>query len=209
MMMKIIHTQQRDHSTWEQRYAAGMLPWDTGEADPELKKRIQTYGISPCPALEIGCGTGTNTIWLAQQGFSVTALDIAQNAIEMARQKSVAAGVHCSLFVGDFLNDDISNAPFGFVYDRGVFHVFKTTIEQERFASRVASLLAPNGIWHSLIGSTDGPPRDVGPPRHSAREIVAAVEPSFEILELRSTTFDTSHHSDARAWVLVARKREL
>jgi hypothetical protein len=64
-------------------------------------------------------------------------------------------------------------------------------------------------LWHSLIGSTDGPPRDSGPPRRSATEIVASVEPHFEILDLQSTSFDQGSHSHARAWVLVARRRVL
>ncbi|MGA7303523.1 MAG: hypothetical protein WBW88_01565, partial [Rhodothermales bacterium] len=66
---------------------------------------------------------------------------------------------------------------------------------------------APEARWHSLIGSTDGPPRDSGPPRRSAAEIIAAVEPHFEILQLRSTVFDQGDHREARAWVLVARRR--
>jgi len=78
---------------------------------------------------------------------------------------------------------------------------------RSRFASRVGELLAPEGMWHSLIGSTDGPPRDTGPPRLSATEIAAAAEPHFEILELRSTMLDREDHGDIRAWVLVAKRR--
>jgi hypothetical protein len=112
------------------------------------------------------------------------------------------------LFAGDFLVDEIPGAPYAFVYDRGVLHVFDSAKDRARFASRVAELLAPAGIWHSLIGSTDGPPRDVGPPRRSAVEITQAVEPHFEILELNSTAFHRDSPSPARAWILVARRRE-
>jgi cyclopropane fatty-acyl-phospholipid synthase-like methyltransferase len=168
---------------------------------------LETYGIQRGKALEIGCGTGTNSIWLAQQGFEVTGMDISPNAIAKARAKVAEAGVNCNLFAGDFLADQVPGAPYGFIYDRGCFHVFDSPKEHSRFASRVGELLAPAGIWHNLIGSTDGPPRESGPPRHSATDIVAAVEPHFEILELRSTTFDRESHSHARAWVLVARKR--
>ena len=169
---------------------------------------VARYGIEAGKALEIGCGTGTNLIWLAQQGFETTGLDLSQNAIAKARSKVAAAGVDSNLLVGDFLFDEIPGAPYQFVYDRGLFHVFDTAEEQSRFAARVAELLAPGGLWHSLIGSTDGPPRDTGPPRHSATEIVVAVEPHFEILELLGTTFDQDAHSSTRAWVLVARRRE-
>lgn len=200
-------TRPRDRASWDERYADGELPWDSGQVDIHLGGVLERHGIEPGNALEIGCGTGTNTIWLVQQGFEMTGQDIAQNAIDKAEAKVAAAGVNCTLFAGDILVDEVPGAPFQFVYDRGVFHVFDAAEEQTRFASRVAELLVPEGMWHSLIGSTDGPPRDEGPPRHSATEIVAAVEPHFEILELSSTSFDRESHSHARAWVLVARRR--
>jgi len=198
---------KRDRESWEQRYADEQLPWDSGEVDLHLVEVLERHGIEAGKALEIGCGTGTNTIWLAEQGFEVTALDIAQNAIAKAEAKVARAGIRCRLLVGNFLVDEVPGAPYRFVYDRGAFHVFDSPEEQSRFATRVAALLAPEGMWHSLIGSTDGPPRDTGPPRLSATEIVTAVEPHFEILELTSTMFDRERHSHARAWVLVARRR--
>jgi SAM-dependent methyltransferase len=197
----------RDRSHWDQRYAEGELPWDSGVPDSHLCRVVEQYDIKPGKALEIGCGTGTNTIWLTRHGFGMTSMDISPNAVAMAREKVAAAGVECRLLTGDFLADPVPGGPFEFVYDRGVLHTFDTDEDRARFASRVAALLVPEGMWHSLIGSTDGPPRDTGPPRRSAREIVAAVEPHFEVLELRSTTFDSERHRHARAWVLVARRR--
>jgi len=198
----------RDRAHWEQRYADGDLPWDSGRADSHLGGVLERYGIEPGRALEIGCGTGTNTIWLAQHGFEMTVVDISQNAIEKAEAKVAAAGLKCRLMAGNFLVDEIPGAPYRFVYDRGAFHTLYDAEDQSRFAARVAELLAHEGIWHSLIGSTDGPPRDTGPPRHSAAEVVAAVEPHFEILELSSTEFDGEEHRHARAWILVARRRD-
>jgi len=198
----------RDPASWNQRYAEGELPWDSGKPDEHLGEVITKHGIEVGKALEIGCGTGTNTIWLAQQGFEMTGQDLAPNAIAKAKAKVAAAGVQCKFTIGDFLIETIPGGPFQLVYDRGVFHVFDTAEDQSLFASRIAELLTPGGWWHSLIGSTDGPPRDTGPPRRSASEIVAAVEPHFEILELTATTFDQGEHSHARAWVLVARRRE-
>lgn len=197
----------RDRAHWDQRYVEEDLPWDSGKPDAHLRTVIDEHGINPGRGLEIGCGTGTNSIWLAEKGFEMTGLDLSPTAIAKAEAKAAAAGVHLDLLVGDFLVDEIPGGPFEFVYDRGCLHVFDSPDERSRFASRVAGLLVPRGMWHSLIGSTDGPPRDTGPPRRSAAEIVTAVEPHLEILQLRSTTFDQGDHRDARAWVLVARRR--
>lgn len=205
--MKEERKRPTDSATWDKRYVEGVLPWDSGKPDLHLAAVIEVHGIKPGKALEIGCGTGTNSIWLAQHGFEVTGMDISQTAIARAKEKAAAAGVACNLLVGDFMVDQVPGAPFDFVYDRGCLHVFEGVEELSRFASRVRDVLTPEGMWHSLIGSTDGPPRDTGPPRHSAADIVAAVEPHFEILELRSAPFDKEDHKHARAWVLVARRR--
>ena len=197
----------KDPASWNDRYTDGALPWDTGVPDSHLSDVLDDYSISPGPALEVGCGTGTNVIWLAKHGFQVTGIDLSPVAIKRAKAKVAHAGVDSRLLSGDFLVTQIRGGPFEFVYDRGCFHVFGEAADRARYAERVAGLLSPEGIWHSLIGSTDGPPRDSGPPRHSALDIAKAVEPHFEILELRSTVFDSLQHGDKRAWLLVARRR--
>ncbi len=207
----IMHTNhgRTDRASWEQRYVDGEIPWDTGKPDDHLRRAIAEYGVRPSKVLEIGCGTGTNAIWLAGQGFVVTGLDLSPTAIAQAETKVAAAGVQCRFFTADFLKEQVPGAPFDFVFDRGCFHIFGEVEERLHFATQVSRKLAPEGLWCSLIGSTDGPPRDHGPPRRSAAEIVASVEPSFEILELRSTAFDEDRHRHARAWLLVARRRSV
>src|SRR5262249_24504789 len=95
------------------------------------------------------------------------------------------------------------------VFDRGCFHVFDDDVVRAQFAARVAALLAPGGQWLSLVGSTEGPPRDGGPPRRTAHEVVAAMEPVLEIGELRSMYFEALTESPAKAWFCRARRRDI
>jgi SAM-dependent methyltransferase len=192
---------------WDQRYLDNDVPWDSGKPDVYLGQFMRVSSMKPCRALEVGCGTGTNAIWLDGLGFEVVGLDLSPTAIERASAKASAAGADCQLLVANFLIDPIPEGPFHFAYDRGVFHCFGDGSDRACFAGRVAEALDSGGVWHSLIGSTDGPPRNDGPPRRSAADIIAAVEPHFEILELKSTTFDEEGHQAKRAWLLVARKR--
>jgi hypothetical protein len=111
--------------------------------------------------------------------------------------------------VQDFLAGEPPQGPFQLVFDRGCFHVFDEAEERARFAARVAGVLAPAGQWLSLIGSTEGPAREVGPPRRSAREVLAAIEPALELRELRAVAFRTQGPRAAEAWLCVARRREL
>ena len=104
----------------------------------------------------------------------------------------------------DYLAAPPPERPFHFVFDRGCFHVFDESEERSRFAECVAAALKPDGLWLSLIGSTEGPPREVGPPRRSAGEITLAIEPALEIVELRSAEF---RGNDAKAWFCLSRQR--
>jgi methyl halide transferase len=58
---------------WNDRYRDGDLPWDTGQNSSELQRVLGRNPIQPCRALELGCGTGTNSVWLAQQGLKLLA----------------------------------------------------------------------------------------------------------------------------------------
>jgi hypothetical protein len=110
----------------------------------------------------------------------------------------------CRFAALDFLAATPPDGPFQFVFDRGCFHVFDEPDERQRFAARVAVALAPGGLWLSLIGSTEGLPREGGPPRRSAAEVALAIEPALEIVELRSAKLD---RSNAKAWFCLSRQR--
>src|SRR5690242_13812772 len=107
---------------WDASYASGDLPWDTGKPDEQLVSFVETGRVKPCRTLEIGCGTGTNALWLAAHAFDVLATDVSPRAIERARKKG--AGVaNCRFEVLDFLAAEPAGGPFELVFDRGVFHV--------------------------------------------------------------------------------------
>jgi methyl halide transferase len=63
-------------------------------------------------------------------------------------------------------------------------------------------------LWLSLIGSTEGAPRDEGPPRRNARDVMNAIEPSLEIVQLRSTEF-TVNDEQMKSWLCLSRKRAM
>lgn len=197
------------HRDWNESYAAGDMPWDTGEPDNHLVEFMRSGTVVPGRALDIGCGTGTNVLWLARQGFAVLGIDVARLAIERAREKAADARLDCQFETLDFLNDGPSGDPFDFVFDRGCFHVFDEHEERALFAERVSALLAPNGRWLSLIGSTEGGERDWGPPRRTVRDVAGAIEPVLEILELRSVEFRAKLPGPAAAWFCLSRPREV
>jgi len=190
---------------WDEAYRGGDLPWDSGKPDDALVDAVRRGLVRPGRTLDVGCGTGTNALFLAEQGFDVLGTDVSPLAIEKARAK---AGHRARFEVLDFLTADTPGGPFDLAFDRGCWHVFEEP-ERARFAARVAAVLAPGGRWLSLIGSTEGAARDVGPPRRSVRDIASAIEPVLEICELRTIYFDLEGMAPPKAWLVLAARHEI
>lgn len=188
-------------------YEEGYMPWSHPKPDFNLVEIIKQFEITPCKTLEIGCGTGTDAIWLAQNNFDVLAIDVSPVAIELAMENMNALSVHCQFNVADFLNDDIKNTPFHFAFDRGYFHSFNSDKKRRKIAKKIANNLDDGGLWLSLIGSMDSPPRETGPPMRSAKNLVDAVEPYFEILNLTTSVFGNEQENPPKNWVCLMKKR--
>jgi len=196
-----------EETRFDLRYKNGDIPWDIAKPDSNLIEIVRNTPIVKCKALDIGCGTGDNAIWLAKSRFIVTGADTSEAAIRYAKEKALENGVRCDFIKSDFLEDDIEAKPFGFVFDRGCFHSFNTDTERRKFAQNVAAVIEDGGLWLSLIGSADDPPRNSGPPQRSAGNIIKAVEQDFEILSLVSGHFDSNNPEHSRAWICLMRSR--
>lgn len=205
----------KDGIDWERVYQSKLTPWDVNRPDSHLIEIVKNTPLTPCRALELGCGTGTNAIWLAREGFTVTAVDISETALDQARKKDGADA--CTFVHADFLTDPLPGTDFGFVFDLGFMHVFMNPDQRDVLASRVAQCLTDGGYWLDISISKDGP--HIIPIKLSASEITAAVEPYFEIISLTATVFDTlnpneleamgfpSELSSLRAFCCLMRKR--
>lgn len=193
------------NKSFEERYQDGDLPWDHGTPDDNLKQVVERFEISPCPALDVGCGTGDNALWLLGQGFDVTGCDLSETAIRMAKKKPDIEQV--SLSVRDILVEPFSDESFGFIFDRGCFHCMRDEESRMRFPQLAAEMLCEGGLWLSLMGNADESGRENGPPQMTAAELTTYVEPYFEILSLESGAFGSDQEIPPRAWICLMRKR--
>lgn len=75
---------------WDERYGTTDRVW-SGNPNPQLVDRVA--GLRAGRALEVGCGEGADAIWLAQQGWDVTALDVSQVGLDKAAAHAAEAGV--------------------------------------------------------------------------------------------------------------------
>ena len=112
---------------WNERYLAGELPWDSGIRSRELARVIDDGEIPLGRALELGCGTGTNSVYLASKGFQVTAVDCAPAALEFGKAKAAEAGVDVIFLAGDVCELQPEGGSFDFIFDRGCYHCIRRT----------------------------------------------------------------------------------
>ncbi|MCX4834131.1 methyltransferase domain-containing protein [Streptomyces sp. NBC_01016] len=96
----------------EDYYRDGKPPWDSGVTPPELVDVVEGPGaLPPGRALELGCGTGTNSVYLARHGWRVAAVDLVDRAVLRAREKADAAEVDVTVLCGDATRLDEAGVP--------------------------------------------------------------------------------------------------
>jgi methyl halide transferase len=197
----------KEHPDWNDSYRDGNLPWDTGRSSSELQRVLGRNTIQPGRALELGCGTGTNSVWLAQQGFEVTAVDVAPLAVEQAERRARAAGVKVHFVAADVLHLPDLNGPFAFFFDRGCYHAVRRTAPQQ-YAPAVARQLAFGGRGLILAGNAREP-HDPGPPVVTEEQIRDELGSAFRILDLHEFRFDEAPGVPARflGWSCLVEKR--
>jgi SAM-dependent methyltransferase len=122
-------------------------PWDTGITPPEVVEAIEgSEALKPGRALDLGCGTGTNSLYLAQNGWQVVGVDFAAIAINKARRKAREAGLAVDFFAADVTRLEFLQPPFDLALDIGCFH----TLEAEgrvRYRDQLRRLLRPGACF--------------------------------------------------------------
>jgi SAM-dependent methyltransferase len=197
----------KEHRDWNESYRVGDLPWDTGRPSSELQRVVSRNTIQPCRALELGCGTGTNSVWLAQQGFEATGIDLAPLAVEQAEKRAYATGVKVHFVVADVLHLPDLDGPFAFFFDRGCYHAVRRNAA-EQYAPAVARQLASGGRGLILAGNALEP-HDPGPPVVTEEQIRDELGLAFQILDLQEFRFDEAPGVTERflGWSCLIEKR--
>jgi SAM-dependent methyltransferase len=195
-----------DQATWNSRYETGDTPWDTGAPSTQLTRFLAQHKQVPGRALEIGCGTGNNVIWLAQQGWDVTGVDVAPRALDLARDTAQHAGVPATFLVADVLDLPEFNQPFDLLFDRGCYHAVRRGAPFG-YAPSVARALAAGAHGLILAGNAKEP-REPGPPVVAEEELRRELGLAFTLVSLEEFRFDVVPGTDVAflGWAIHVRK---
>ncbi len=130
-------------------------PWDIG-AREELVSLVENGRIKAGRAIDLGCGTGANAIYLAQKGFDITGVDYAEAAIEKARVRAKDLGVLVNFVVDDLTNLRHVSGTFDFLLDYGVLDDLRLH-QREPYVRNVIRLTHPGS--HYLLWGFEYPMR--------------------------------------------------
>jgi 2-polyprenyl-3-methyl-5-hydroxy-6-metoxy-1,4-benzoquinol methylase len=135
----------------------GRPRWDTGTSPPELLEYIRSNPAGH--AIDIGCGTGTNSITLARAGWRVTAVDFVGRAVETARRKARQAGVAIDFRVHDITSLILESERYDLALDIGCLHGVR---DRKAYLDQLERFLKPGGRWllyafHKADPSKPGP----------------------------------------------------
>lgn len=161
---RVSHILMRVFYQW--RYFTGKTPWDTNITPPEVVELIEHEQYPRGRALDLGCGTGTNALYLAQHGFEVVGIDFVSRAIAAARTKAQAQNARVEFRAGDVLSPGPFANPFDLILDIGCFHSINPD-GRIRYAQNARDWTKPGSILmvyaffpRDFMGRTIGLTRD-------------------------------------------------
>ncbi|MGE2815845.1 class I SAM-dependent methyltransferase [Mycobacterium heidelbergense] len=129
-------------------YRIGFTPWDGHPLAQSLRGLIEGTPDTPAlpagSALELGCGTGDTSIYLAQRGWKVTAVDFVTKALDKARAKAGAAGASVDFVRADVthLSQEGIGAGFDLIVDNGCLHNM-SDVDRDAYVREVSAVSAP------------------------------------------------------------------
>ncbi len=145
-----------DAAGWDARYSGSDLVWGL---EPNRFVAAELEGLAPGRALDVACGEGRNTVWLARHGWHATGVDFSAAGVARARQLAAAGGVSdvTEFVVADVVAGPLPAGPF----DAVVIAYLQLTASQRRRAVRLAAgALSLGGtllvVGHDARNLTDG-----------------------------------------------------
>jgi len=168
---------RREH--WDRKYAETDLLWS---ATPNRSLVAEVADLTPGRALDLACGEGRNTVWLAERGWKVTGVDFSEVAIAKARERAARELLNVDFVCADLLEYEPEPNAFDLVL---VLYLQVPASERVRVLDRAVSALGIGGtfllVGHDLTNIADGVGGPSDPDLLYTPDEIAAELPGLEI----------------------------
>jgi SAM-dependent methyltransferase len=166
----------------------GKPPWDTGKPQKWLVKLVDNGRLKPCKTIDLGCGEGRETIYLAKKGFKVIGVDFSNRAINKARLRAKEANVDAKFLVGDVTNLKDIKGKFDLVVDNTCLHTIYSSKARDKYVQTVLNLTKTDSHYFLRCFVKD-PVKRVNPisslVRLGLNEVEQRFDKYFEIEKIR------------------------
>ena len=188
-----------------ERYASGEVPWDDPLPPPEVMAFVA--GLDVGRALDLGCGYGRASIYLAKLGWDVDGVDFVPEAIAEAARRSKAAGLEVRFHISAANDLDYLAGPYDYALDVGCCH----NMDKDNLAlyrDQLCRLVKPGGNFMLFARlREDGGSQDDGPIAATRSELEQAFVHCFELTRMeQGSTEVPGQASWASAWYWFVRR---
>lgn len=197
-----------DADSWNDRYRDTDLVWS---ARPNVFVESVCRDLPAGRAIDLAAGEGRNAIWLAEQGWQVTAVDFSEVAIDKAREIARRRGVEISTAVADLTELELEPGGYDLVL---VAYLQLVDDELTPILRRAGAAVAPGGTFLLVNHDLDNLERGHGGPQHPSvlttpEQVVRAIGSSLEVLrsEVAERPVDTDDGPRVALDTLVVARR--
>ena len=194
-----VHTEgtEFDQRYWEHRYDTGHSASESN-ANPYVVE--QAAVLPPGTALDAGCGEGATAIWLAEQGWQVTAVDIAAAAVKRGRAGAQQAGTEVASRI-DWATADLTQWDAGTErFDLVCACYVHPAESNDALFERLAAAVAPGGslliVGHAPGDEHSGAHTESAHTQVTAEQIAASLDSSHWEVQLADRRTRTASRSD-------------
>ena len=181
----------------------GVPSWETGRPQGAVV-RLAEAGFIAGSVLDVGCGTGRNSLVLAELGHPVLGIDIAPAAIARATAASAELGIPALFLVWDAFHLAGLERTFDTIIDIGLFHTLQP-FDRAAYAASLRTAIAPGGRCFTLSWSERNP-FGYGPQRITRGAIRSTFSAGWKIEDIRAETLETRlAGGTAHAWLACLR----
>ncbi len=190
---------------WQGHYESNDLGWDLGQVAPPFVKLWQEEKLPVGKVLVPGCGRGHEVVFLAENGFEVTAIDFSEGAVTYLENALNKRNLKGRVLHQDFFSlDDSHDGVYDLVLEQTFFCAISPWQRMD-YVLNVARILRPGGMLVGLFYHTD---KEGGPPYNTTREdIETNFSKNFEIQELDKTSLSAEQRKD-KEWLGIFKKKD-
>ncbi|MBU3145484.1 class I SAM-dependent methyltransferase [Clostridium sp. CF012] len=213
--------EKRDNEWWNKFYndRKKPIPFFENVPDENLISYFNRELLKPGKALDIGCGNGRNSFYLAQRGFEVCGVDFSKTSIEWAKQIAKEQSITVNFLCQSIFDFQDKPESFDFIYDSGCLHHIKPH-RRNQYLKTILKYLKPEGyfamVCFNLKGGANISDYDVyrdnsmnGGLGFSECKLKTILEPYFEIIEFREMTESADEKKFGKdiLWTVIMKKK--